>query len=56
MDNFKRETLVGFTCYDINSKCVYNKNRAKDAKMIKRMARRKNKENLKKLLDNLEEE
>lgn len=56
MDDFKRETSVGFDSYDINAKYVYNRNRAKDAKMVKRMARRKNKENLKKLLDNLEKE
>lgn len=53
MDAFKRETMVGFTCFDINAKCVSNRNRAKDARMIKRMARRKNKEKLKKVLDNL---
>lgn len=53
MDAFKRETVVGFTCYDINAKCVHNKHRNKDAKMIKRMARRKFKEKLKKILDNL---
>lgn len=50
MDAFKRETVVGFTCFDINSKCVRNKNRAKDARMIKRMARRNFKQNLKKVL------
>lgn len=42
-DEFKRETMVDFTCWDINSKWVYNKHRSKDAKMCKRKARRKNK-------------
>lgn len=50
MDAFKKETVVGFTCFDINAKCVRNKNRAKDARMIKRMARRNFKQNLKKVL------
>lgn len=44
MDNFKKETVVGYTCYDINAKCVRNKNRSKDAKMVKRSARRKNRQ------------
>ena len=52
MDDFKRETVVGFTCFDINAKCVHNKHRAKDAHMIKRIARRKNREKLKKVLTN----
>jgi CO dehydrogenase/acetyl-CoA synthase gamma subunit (corrinoid Fe-S protein) len=50
MDAFKRETMIGFTCWDINAKCVHNRNRAKDAHMVKRSARRKNREKLKKLL------
>lgn len=50
MDDFKRETVAGFTYFDINAKCVKNKNRAKDATMIKRMARRNFKQNLKKVL------
>lgn len=52
MDAFKRETVVGFTCYDINAKCVHSKHRHKDSKMVKRMARRKFKNNLKKCLTN----
>lgn len=52
MDKFKKETVIGFTGYDINAKCVHNKHRSKDAKLVKRMARRKNKENLKNLLTN----
>ena len=55
MDAFKKETVVGFTCYDINSKCVKNKHRAKDAKMIKRIARRNFKKYLKKVLTNSQE-
>ena len=55
MDAFKRETVVGYTCYDINAKCVHNKHRHKDGQMIKRTARRKFKEKLKKMLDNQEE-
>lgn len=51
-DAYKRETVVGFTCYDINAKCVHNKHRAKDARMIIRIARRKNKIKLKIMLDN----
>lgn len=51
-DAYKRETVVGFTCYDINAKCVHNKHKAKDARMIIRIARRKNKIKLKIMLDN----
>lgn len=55
MDAFKRETVVGFTCYDINSKWVRNKHRAKDARMIKRIARRNFRKKLKKVLTNSNE-
>ena len=51
MDDFKRETMVGYTSYDINSKCVRNKSRAKDAKMVKKTARRKAKQKIKEMLD-----
>lgn len=51
-DEFKRETVIGFTSLDINAKCVRNKHRAKDATIIKKMSRRKNKQKLKKMLDN----
>lgn len=51
MDKFKRETAIGFTVYDINTKCVHNKHRSKDAKMVKRMARRKKQRKFKKLVD-----
>ena len=47
MDDFKKETVKGYTKYDINASCVNSKNRAKDAHMIKRTARRKNKSLLK---------
>ncbi len=53
-DAYKRETVVGFTCWDINSKWVHNKNRHHDAKMVIRSARRKNKEKIKNMLDSLE--
>ena len=55
MDAYKRETVVGFTCWDLNTKYVHSKSRRKDAKMVIRSARRKNKNKLKKVLDNLEE-
>lgn len=52
MDAFKRETMIGFTVWDINAKCVHSRNRHKDAQMIKRIARRKFKISLKKALTN----
>ena len=55
MDVFKRETVVGCTVWDINAKCVHNKNKTKDYRKVVRSARRKNRENLKKMLDNLTE-
>lgn len=27
MEKFKKETVIGFTGYDINAKCVHNKHR-----------------------------
>ena len=56
MDVFKRETVVGCTVWDINAKCVHNKNKAKNYRRVVRSARRKNRENLKKMLDNLTEQ
>lgn len=56
MDDFKKETVVDYTCYDINAKCVKNRHRHKDAQMCKRKARRKNKEKLKKVVDNPSQE
>lgn len=41
MDNFKKETAVGFTVWNINAKCVHSKHRAKDARMVKRTAAEK---------------
>lgn len=52
-DEFKRETIVDFSCWDINSKWVHNKHRAKDAKMCKRKARRKNKTKIKDVIKNI---
>ena len=45
---YKRETIVGFTCWDINSKWVHSRNRHKDAKREIRRARRKAKQILQK--------
>lgn len=50
MDPFKKETMIGFTAWDINAKCVHNRNRHKNAQMVKRNARRKFKNSLKKVL------
>ena len=55
MDAYKRETVVGFTCWDLNTRWVHPKSKHKDAKMVIRSARRKNKKKLKKMLDNLED-
>lgn len=51
MDDFKKETVVGFTCFDINAKCCHSRYRNQNAHMIKRQARRKMKKDLKKILD-----
>ena len=45
-DIFKRETLIGFTAWDINAKCVHSKSRHKDSIIIKRSARHKAKQSL----------
>ena len=45
-DAYKRETIVGFTCWDLNSKWVRPKSKHKDAKREIRKARRKAKQNL----------
>lgn len=47
-DAYKRETTVGFTCWDLNSKWVQPKSKHKDAKREIRRARRKAKNILKK--------
>jgi hypothetical protein len=52
-DVFKRETMKGFDVWDIRHlKYFYNKHRSKDAHMVKRAARRKNKEKLRNYIDN----
>ena len=54
MDAFKRETMIGFTVWDINAdKRIYkSRSRHKDAARVKRNARRKYRRGLKKVLDN----
>ena len=54
MDAFKRETMVGYTAWDINvDKRIYKlRSRHKDAARVKRNARRKYHRELKKVLDN----
>ena len=53
MDIMKRETAIDYTSWDLNTKCVKVKNRQKLEAKFKRKARRKNKENLRKILDNI---
>lgn len=50
MDAFKRETVKNFTAWDINAKCVQRKagERKALATMFNRVARRKNKQELRK--------
>ena len=52
MDAFKRETVVDYTSWDLNTKWVNPKNKHKDKQRFKRKARRKNKNFLKIMLDN----
>lgn len=40
-DAYKRETIVGFTCWDLNTKWVQPRSKHKDAKREIRKARRK---------------
>lgn len=54
MDIMKRETAIDYTVWDLNTKCVKVKNRQKLEAKLKRKARRKNKENLRKILDNID--
>ena len=54
MDIMKRETIIDYTSWDLNTKCVKVKNRQKLEAKLKRKARRKNKENLRKILDNID--
>lgn len=55
---FKHETHVFYTSWDLNCRSIVPHNPARNAfeKKIKRIARRKNKEKLKKMLDNQVEE
>ena len=50
MDNMKKETVVDYTAWDLNTKYVQVKNRQKLEAKLKRKARRKNKNSLKKVL------
>lgn len=54
-DYFKRETMLGFTEWDLNSKWVIVRSRKKDSQMVKRSARRKLKEKLKEDIKNLDQ-
>jgi hypothetical protein len=56
MDAFKRETVVDYTAWDLNTNWICQKNKHRDKQIFKRKARRKNKISLKKRLDNLDEE
>ncbi len=53
MDNFKRETVAGYTFWDLNCRGIvpHTRSRNQIEKMIKRAARRKNKQILQKELD-----
>lgn len=53
MDNFKKETVVDYTAFDLNCRKIvpHTKQRNKAEKIIKRKARRKFKQNLKQLGD-----
>lgn len=53
MDTYKKETVVNFTCHDLNARCVSfsHGHRRKLKKIFIRQARRKNKNKLKKMLD-----
>lgn len=48
MDYMKRETVKDYTAQDLNAKCVHIRNRQKLESQLKRKARRKAKERLKK--------
>lgn len=50
MDTMKKETVVDYTAWDLNTKYVQVKNRQKLEAKLKRKARRKNKNSLKKVL------
>lgn len=52
-DYFKRLTTIEFTAWDLNCRFVvpHNKRRNKLERILKRRARRRDKKNLKKVLD-----
>ena len=54
MDNLKKETCVDYTCWELNCRTIrpHDKYSNKLEKKIKRKARRKNKNFLKKVLTN----
>ena len=53
MDDLKRDTSKDYTAWDLNCpRLVHIHNRQKWEKKLKRKARRKNRQNLKKMLDN----
>lgn len=54
MDKLKKETVVDYTAWDLNAKCVQVKNRQKLEAKFKRKARRKNKKFLKTVLTELD--
>lgn len=53
MDDFKKASAVDYTAFDLNCRLIvpHTKQRNKTEKIIKRKARRKLKENLKKSID-----
>lgn len=55
-DYFKRLTIVQYTAWDLNCRSIvpHTASRNKTERIIRRQARRKDKQNLKKMLDNLE--
>lgn len=55
-DYFKRLTVIHYTSWDLNCRSVipHNKSRNRLERMFRRHARRKDKKNLKKILDNLD--
>ncbi len=55
-DYFKRLNVVRYTSWDLNCRSIvpHNKSRNQLERRFRRYARRKDKENLKKMLDNLD--
>lgn len=54
MDNFKRETVAGYTFWDLNCRGIvpHTPQRNQIERAIKRTARRKYKQKMKRVLDN----